>query len=167
MKLRARFKEININIKPEIVFALEKIPSKLEDLKGKIVNIELEEYKKERTLDANDYYWGLLRELNKEMNIGLNKLHLQMLREYGVGTYVGVNNEAVETFKSMIKYYYELERGDTKTQFLVLKGSSEMNTKEFWNLTNGVIQECENVGIPTLNKDDIYELMAERESKHS
>lgn len=58
MKLRARFKEININIKPEIVFALEKIPSKLEDLKGKIVNIELEEYKKERTLTANRLLLG-------------------------------------------------------------------------------------------------------------
>lgn len=58
MKLRARFKEININIKPEIVFSLEKIPSKLEDLKGKIVNIEFEEYKKERTLTANRLLLG-------------------------------------------------------------------------------------------------------------
>ncbi len=167
MKLRARFKEIKVGFKPEIVFSLEKIPSKLENFKGKIVNIELEEYKKERTLTANSYYWVLLTELNKEMNIGLERLHLQMLRDYGVGTYVKIPNEAAESFKRMVKYYNELERDETHTEFLVLMGSSEMNTKEFWNLTNGVIQECENVGIPTLNKDDIYELMAERESKHS
>ena len=105
MKLRARFKEININIKPEIVFSLEKIPSKLEELKGKIVNIELEEYKKERTLTANSYYWVLITELNKEMNVGLEKLHLQMLRDYGVGTYVRIPNEAVDDFKRMVKYY--------------------------------------------------------------
>lgn len=90
-----------------------------------------------------------------------------MLEDYGQGTYIKVDRNAKHIIESTVKYYKLLEETEEYAEYLILLGSSEMNTKQFSNLLNGVIQECENVGIPTLNKDDIYELMAERESKHS
>ena len=169
MKIKGKIKGIQVgtDLKPEIVIGTNKIGENIEKLKDKELEIELKEYKNQRSLNANSYYWSLMNILKDILGLPINELHLKMLEDYGQGTYIKVDRQAKEIIEKTVKYYKLLEETEEYAEYLVLLGSSEMNTKQFSNLLNGVIQECENVGIPTLNKDDIYELMAERESKHS
>ena len=60
------------------------------------------------------------------------------------------------------KYYEEIGHGTVQgkefTHYKIYKGSSQMDSKEFAVLLDGVISECEQVGIPTLTPSEIEKL---------
>ena len=92
-----------------------------------------------------------------ENKVAYIKITDDIIKKYGVGTYVAVKKEAAGQFERTVKYY-ELIKDDDIAEYLILKGSSEMNTKEFWHLLNGVVSECREQGIPTLEDDEIDRL---------
>ena len=60
------------------------------------------------------------------------------------------------------KYYEEIGKGTVNgkefTHYKIYKGSSQMDSKEFAILLDGVRSECEEVGIPTLTPSEIAQL---------
>ena len=88
------------------------------------------------------------------------EMYLEMLKDYGQSTIVSLVNEV-----DVSKYfkYYELIGSSSLNNKLfnhykLFKGSSEFDTKEMSIFIDGIIQECENVGIPTLTKEEILKL---------
>lgn len=163
MKIKGIIKDIQIgtDLKPEIVIGTGRIGQNIEELKNKKLVITLEEEKDKRSLNANSYYWSLLSLLKDILGLPLQQLHLRMLEDYGKGTYIKIDKQAKEYFERSVKYFKKLEETEYATEYLVLLGSSEMNTKEFSNLLNGVIQECEQQGIRTLEVEEIEKMVEE------
>lgn len=121
---------------------------------------EIKEKKAKRTLTQNAYYWVLLHELAKALKIDNDTAHKMMLERYGVYEVISVLNGIDLT--GYFKYFDEIGSGTVNgkqfTHYKIFKGSSQMDSKEFAVLLDGLISDCEELGIPTLTREEIAKL---------
>lgn len=121
---------------------------------------EIKEKKSKRSLTANAYYWSLLNQLASVMRTSSDEAHFMMLRRYGVCEVVSVRSDI--NIKGYFKYFDIIGQsnldGKEFTHYKIYKGSSKMDSKEFSILLDGLISECEGVGIPTLTPDEVTKL---------
>lgn len=121
---------------------------------------EIKEKKSKRSLTANAYYWSLLNQLASVMRTSSDEAHFMMLRRYGVCEVVSVRSDI--NIKGYFKYFDIIGQsnldGKEFTHYKIYKGSSQMDSKEFSVLLDGLISECEEVGIPTLTTDEVAKL---------
>ena len=126
--------------------------------RGKISKIE--EYKQKRSLTANAYFWVLVNEIANVTNQSKDEIHLQMLKEYGQNEVFSSRSDI--DVSRYLKYYEEIGKGKVNgkefTHYRVFKGSSEMDSREMAILIDGVVQEAEQLGIPTLTPAEIARL---------
>lgn len=121
---------------------------------------EIKEKKKKRSLTANSYYWSLLNQLASVMRMDNQECHFIMLKRYGQYEVVSIRSDV--SLHDYFKYYEEIGKGKVNgkefTHYKIYKGSSQMDSKEFAVLLDGVRSECEEVGIPTLTPSEIAQL---------
>lgn len=121
---------------------------------------EIKEKKSKRSLTQNAYYWALLNQLASAMRVNNEDCHFMMLQRYGVYEVISVQSDI--NLKGYCKYYREIGTGEAKgkefTHYMLYKGSSQMDSKEFSVLLEGVRSECEEVGIPVLTPEEIEQL---------
>lgn len=121
---------------------------------------EIKEKKKKRSLTANSYYWSLLNQLASVMRMDNQECHFLMLKRYGKYEVVSIRSDV--SLHSYFKYYEEIGKGTVNgkefTHYKIYKGSSQMDSKEFSILLDGIRSECEEVGIPTLTPSEIAQL---------
>lgn len=121
---------------------------------------EIKEKKAKRTLTQNAYYLVLLHELAKALKIDNDTAHKMMLERYGVYEVISVLNGIDLT--GYFKYFEEIGSGTVNgkqfTHYKIFKGSSQMDSKEFAVLLDGLISDCEELGIPTLTREEIAKL---------
>lgn len=83
-----------------------------------------------------------------------------MLQRYGVYEVVSVRSDI--DVKGYFKYFKEIGHGTVQgknfTHYKIFKGSSQMDSKEFSVLLDGVISECKETGIPTLTPEEVSKL---------
>lgn len=125
---------------------------------GKI--FEVKERKPKRSLTQNSYYWAMLNNLASVMRLDNERVHFLMLQRYGVYEVVSVRSDI--DVSGYFRYFTEIGHGRVNgrefTHYKVFKGSSQMDSKEFSVLIDGVRQECEDLDIPTLTRDEISQL---------
>ena len=116
--------------------------------------------KKHRSLSQNAYMWQLINEIGVKVRKSKEEVYLQMLKDYGVSEIVSMLSSINP--KGFFKYYEAIGTGIVNnkefTHYKIYKGSSEYDTKEMSVLIDGVIQEAENLGIPTLTKEEIEKM---------
>ncbi len=143
------FKKIELRINgiyPELVIPFnnfKEVSDELQELvdKKEVVVIKIDEFKSKRTLNQNRLYWELVNKIARLIDVSDTEVHIQMLRDYGTlkGVYEVLGGEINE------RYADEIE----KNIYAVYKGSSEMDTKEFNKLIDGVIYEAKELGLET------------------
>ena len=118
---------------------------------------EIKEYKQKRSLSQNAYAWVLIQEMANVMRKSKEDVYLQMLEDYGQREIVSIASEINPN--GYFKYFKSVGTGNVKgkefTHYMIFKGSSEFDKREMSIFLDGIIQECENVGIPTLTKNEI------------
>ena len=118
---------------------------------------EIKEFKHHRTLTQNSYLWKLVNEIANKVNKSKEDVYLQMLKDYGQCEIVSMLSSINPN--GYFKYYEPIGTGIVNnrefTHYKIFKGSSEMTTLEMKYLLDGVIQEAENLGIPTLTQSEI------------
>lgn len=121
---------------------------------------EIKEKKSKRSLTANAYYWSLLNRLASVMRMDNQECHFLMLIRYGQYEVVSIRSDV--SLHGYFKYYEVIGNGFVNgkefTHYKIYKGSSQMDSKEFSILLDGVRSECEEVGIPTLTKTEVERL---------
>lgn len=121
---------------------------------------EVREYKQKRSLSANNYFWLLINEIANVTRQSKDEIHLQMLKEYGQNEVFSIRSDI--DVSRYLKYYEEIGKGKVNgkefTHYRVFKGSSEMDSREMAILISGVVQEAEQLGIPTLTPNEIARL---------
>lgn len=122
---------------------------------------EVKEYKKKRSLNANNYFWELTTQLANVMRMDKEETYFRLLQKYGQSEMVSVVADI--DVKPYFKYYTEAGESILNEKlfkhYKVYKGTSEMNSKEMWILTEGLISECEIQNIPTKPKEEIASLL--------
>lgn len=121
---------------------------------------EIKEKKKKRSLTANSYYWSLLNQLASVMRMDNQECHFLMLKRYGQYEVVSIRSDV--NLHGYFKYYEEIGKGKVNGKefihYKIYKGSSQMDSKEFAILLDGVRSECEEVGIQVLTPSEIAQL---------
>lgn len=121
---------------------------------------EVREYKQKRSLTQNAYFWVLVNEIANVTKQSKDDIHLQMLKEYGQNEVFSIRSDI--DVSRYLKYYEEIGKGQVNgkefTHYRVFKGSSEMDSREMAILIDGVVQEAEQLGIPTLTPNEIARL---------
>ena len=121
---------------------------------------EIKELKKHRTLSQNSYVWKLINEIANKVNKSKDEVYLEMLKSYGQSEVVSMKSNINPN--GYFKYFEEIGtgyvNGNEFTHYRIFKGSSEYDTLEMKYLIDGVIQEAENLDIPTLTKEQIEKM---------
>lgn len=118
---------------------------------------EIKEYKEKRSLSQNAYCWKLITEIANKISKSKEEVYLEMLKSYGQSEVISMLS-TIEP-KGFFKYYEEIGTGIVNnkefTHYKIFKGSSEYDSKEMSIFIDGVIQECTQLGIPTLTDEEI------------
>lgn len=121
---------------------------------------EIKEHKEKRSLSQNAYAWKLITELANQLRKSKEEVYMQMLKDYGQSEIVVILSKVNP--HGYFKYYDKVRdiiiKGNQFTQYKIYKGSSEYDSKEMSIFIDGIIQECQNVGIETMTFDEIARL---------
>ena len=118
---------------------------------------EIKEFKHKRTLSQNSYAWELIGKLSDKMTIPKEEMYLKMLKDYGQTIIIPIpeGDSPNGWFKYYEYYKKSVINGKNADYYKVYKGSSEFTTLEMKYFLDGIIQECEQLGIPTLTEEQI------------
>lgn len=124
------------------------------------LDITIEKHKEKRSKSQNAYAWELITQLGNVLSKSKEEIYYQMLKDYGQSQIISIRSDINP--KGYLKYYEEIGKGIVNnkefTHYKLFKGSSEFNTVEMKIFIDGIIQECENVGIPTLTDEEIRKM---------
>lgn len=138
---------------------------------------EIKEHKDKRSLTQNSYYWKLLSILARKLHLTNARLHNLMLRDCSYPFIIGgqmamqpipdteeAENEVLEAVTYHLKPTSGVIEGKNGAMFrwyVVLRGSSTMNTEEMSGLLDRLIAECKEQGIETLPPDELARMRAD------
>lgn len=159
---------------------MKKITGKPEELARTLFQLdkdklyEIKEYKKLRGLQANKYFHSLVNELARynrgighaisddEMKININLAYGTIAKD-DTGKVIGAKvpkGTNINEFYPYAKWYKSEADCDC---YMFYKRTSELDSKEFWQLVKGLEIECQKVGIETLEDKQFKEMMKEYE----
>lgn len=138
---------------------LEKIKDKPE------LSISVKRPYNKRSLDANAYFHLLVNKLARHFNIPDEEMKIKMNLQYGTvakdsnGNSVGVKIPTTANIKDFYKYAKWFgtckENGLEFDKYLFYKETHTLSSAEMAKLIDGVVQECQDYGIPTKEEDEI------------
>lgn len=133
--------------------------------KGKLLKVDIKQYRNKRSLDANAMLWVILNEMAIILRTTKEELYLEMLGRYGVFTHIIVKPEVVDKVKNEWRTVRELGEitvnGQTGIQLQCYFGSSTYNSKEFSILLDGVVSEARELGIEVITDKEKQALIDE------
>lgn len=135
----------------------------------KTKKFEVKEFKRKRSNNANKYFWKLLQELCELQNLNAVEEYRKRVKELGIFRRFRIETKDSKTFMDMwqdkgIAWFCEI--ADTEyledMEFKVINayyGSSSFNGKEMSRLIDGLVQDCQAVGIETKSQSEINSLL--------
>jgi hypothetical protein len=153
---------LNLTIDPRHAEAVSELNNEIQ------YDVEIKKHTEKRSLDANAYYQVLLDALKDVLKVDRDKLHRELLRRYGQTATDSNGNKLIYSILSEVdgstvaKYCEIIGHGEVDgkafTHWRVLKGSSEMDTREFSILLEGLIDDCHDQGIETMTPAELAKL---------
>ncbi len=170
--------EFKANKAPEIMFAANgdlkviltasRVYAKQFDSlpKEKELAVTIKEYRKKRSIDANNYFWVLCDEVAKKIESTKEEIYKQKIKECGVFEVLPIKAVAVESFKAKwqkngLGWFCEDMDGcklEGYKRLMVYFGSSSYNSAEMQRLINSIIEDCHELGISTMTDEEIERL---------
>ena len=155
---------LSLNRRQRLTLELEgDIRGPYERLKDKDLEITLKKWSEHRSVSANAYLWALVTKIGNALKMSKEDVYFDMLKAYGQGGAVSVEKRFSDNFSKTYKYSEILGEstlnGKEFVHFRFWVGSSEYDRDEFSILLDGVIQEAKNLGIETMDEDNLKSLM--------
>ena len=180
MKFTARIKDIGRTLSGSLTITLEShqmdaaAATELSQVDG--LDVEIKKRRKKRSLDANAYYWKLASEVADALHVSKPYIHNYLLRKYGQieiidgqGVYIVIpDTESAQKSVDEAQTYHLMPTSQVKEgkggimyrTYMMLKGSSEYDSKEMSCLIEGLIGECREMGIETIPPEELERMMA-------
>ena len=128
--------------------------------------LTVKEYKKKRSLSANNYAWALLDELAEKTHIAKTEIYRRLVKEIGGNnTLVCVQEKGVD---ALCKYWSAKGLGwvtdvvDSKINgcknVFLYYGSSLYDSSQMSRLIDLIVQECKQQGIETMTPQELAAL---------
>ena len=169
--MKARLLELNVSPfggKQKLTLELEGDfgPQYLE-LKDKLLDFSIAEYREKRSRNANNYAWALIGKLSAKLNIPPKDIYQNYIKDVGDNyTIVCVKDEAVKSLRdgwSNNGIGWVSGTMDSKipgcTNVFLFYGSSTYDTAQMSRLINLIVDDCKANGIETESQDYIDSLI--------
>lgn len=188
MECTGKIKDISRGLDSEkFIVTLEVTDITLSELKKASeknkLTISMKEWREKRSLDANAYYWKLLTEFSEVLRLPKSCAHNMMLRKYGQLELIGgqavripipdtveAENTTLEAETYHIKPTSQVKAGIDGViyrTYVMLRGSSDYDTREMSVLIDGLVEECKALDIETLPPEQIERMMEAYAKKHN
>lgn len=135
--------------------------------KGKEWEVEFKQVRRKRSLSANAYAWVLIDKLAQKLGISKMEVYREQIRLYG-NSYIAVINKAdLKRFKETwtsngIGWIVEpLNESFGNVEVLSYPGTSTYNTAEMARFIDGLVTECKEQGIETMEPGRLKSLVEE------
>lgn len=136
---------------------------------SKEYTLEIKQKKRNRSLDANAYFWKLLRQLSIKLDVAYMELYRFYVRDYGVYNIVPIRQDAakrwIENWEKDGSGWICESIGKAKTagyeNIKCYYGSSVYDTKEMSRLIDAVVKDCKENGIETMTPSELERLKQE------
>lgn len=153
--------------KPKITALVNGFFAGCED--GKEYRIEIKEYRKKRSLDANSYFWVLVHKIAEEAGVEVTTIYREYVKEIGGNNdLVCVQLKAVEAFCEAWESNglgWITEKMPSKlagcVNVMVYYGSSTYDTKQMKRLIDMAIADCQEYGIEHLTPRELAAMIDE------
>lgn len=133
--------------------------------KGKEWEVEFKQVRRKRSLSANAYSWVLIDKLSRKLGLSKIDVYREHIRLYGTCQLISMKAEAVERFISIwesngIGYIAELlNEALGEAEILAYPGTSQYNTAEMARFIDGLVTECREQGIETMEPERLKSLV--------
>lgn len=133
--------------------------------KDMVYDLKIDKHRNKRSLNANAYSWVLQNEISNVMRLSKEEVHFEMLKRYGQRDYVSL---LANIDPSLYFDYYEEQgtfknKNNTFKSYIIYKPTRKYNSREMAIFIDGLVQECRNLGIETLEDLEIKEMIKEME----
>lgn len=160
---------------------VSEIPSGAEKLREEALAVSITKWRERRSLTANAYYWVLVSKIAEAAGMSNARAHNMLLRSYGVPETIGgqltIAMLPVEAEDEILERELYHLKPTSKTKvgkdgqifraYILLKGSSDYDTKEMARLIDGTVEEAKMLGLETLPEEEIERMMAAYEVNHT
>lgn len=139
-----------------------------DDLKDHLVKVEIKKASKHRSLSANNYAWMLIDKIAEKTGIKVSEVYRNAILEVGgISEYYGMREQAYEDFcemwtKGHLGRQVEIIPGSTKPGWINVrawKGSSDFDSAQMARFIDGLIQDAEEQGIPTVPDKEVERML--------
>ena len=145
-----------------------------DELKEKEVTVEIKRFSKRRSLDANAYAWVLIDKIAEKMKLKKTEVYRNCIKDIGgVSTIICVKNEAVESLchgweTHGIGWQYETMQSKIEgcTNVILWYGSSVYDSAQMATFIQNLIQDAEDLGIPTITPEEQSRLIEQWKMKY-
>ncbi len=129
---------------------------------GKLLKVDIKQYRKKRSLDANAYCWILSQKIAEKIGNTKEFVYKQAIKQVGQFEIVPIKDEAVERWieaweSKGLGWQSEIMR-DSKlegyTNTINYYGSSVYNTKEMSLLLEEIVTQAKELGIDTMTESE-------------
>ena len=174
MEAKGKLEQVSIDYfshRVQVTFSFpqsEQIMSSIELLREKELKVKAVQYRKKRSLDANAYAWTLMSQIAAVLGTNKDSIYEEMLRRYGQ-PYLDENgiSEKITVLADIDVNKYGIHtkyigsghvEGREFKHYMVLKGSSQYDTKEMSVFIDGIVSECKELGIETLTPRELEQM---------
>lgn len=133
----------------------------VKEVREQLNSMMYEPKKKIRSKNANSLCWALCTEIGNALRKDKEEVYFEMLKSYGQSMMIPVL-KGHKPFGYCKYYEYETTsvlNGKEADWYKVYKGSSHYDTKEMSILLDGIIQECNQLEIPTITDEEYERLL--------
>lgn len=155
----------------------EDVTTTFHSLRNEEISVNIKKNRKKRSLDANSYYWVLVTKIAEFLKVSKPFTHNMLLRKYGQiemfdnrAVYIVIPDSEESTKKADEAEYYHLKPtsqvkegkdGIMYRTYMMLRGSSDYDTREMSELIDGTVIEAKQMGIETLPPHEIERMKRE------
>lgn len=153
-----------------ITFSTPELPSGIEAVADRRLQIKAGPFRRKRSLDSNAYAWLLISKIADILHTTKEEIYGQMLQRYGQPQVDEMGQAVLITVLSKVdvgKYGIYAKKIDSGilngkefTSYMVLRGSSTYDTKEMSIFVDGVVSDAEELGIDTVPRVELEKMKA-------
>jgi hypothetical protein len=134
--------------------------------KGKLLSVEIKQYRKKRSLDANSLLWVLCQKLAEVLHTTKEEVYKKAIRDVGQFEIVPIRNDAVDAWirrwgSKGIGWFAEVlveSKIPGYKNVITYFGSSSYDTREISILIDEIVGWCQQMDIESATEDELQRL---------
>lgn len=130
-----------------------------------VLDIVVKKHRQKRSLDANAYCWVLCSKIAEKVHSSKDDVYEEMLQKYGYfyqdeDGFITITVKAEVDMSKIDGHWKFLKSNGKFTSYLMIKGSSEYDTREMARFIDCIVEEAKLLGIETMTPAELERMKA-------